>query len=532
MPASSLACPFAGPQWRVRTPVARPWRSAPRARLRSPAGATRAPEPHARGNRDLVFGRRNKKIRKRPPARRSGAPCSPSSPSGRKPCARSWAWRRPGPSTRTARRTSIAAMPSVIPPSSPPSSRRKVCLQRGYGNCPRYLRGVLVIPTEELEALRRPLPPGARPAPAHRSLSSRKRRGRARPSSPVLGVLVLLRIRRGRRLLVPPQPGGIVGGGSDAARRHGHQRRADQPLRAGRRRPDADARPPSSARPQAVPEHDAHLRLRPVRQHARRRGCGSDQNHDGREDTPLDCEIAAATALNAQAIDNGTVGEVGLVGFATGAVTADLADERGTQSSSARPSTTTPMAPRMSSRRWHRPSAEPSAPRLAFRVHTGRHHRNDHDGLQRRHLAACDLTGADRRIRIASSSSCPTAHRTRGGEHVSTSCPARRAAVFQTFAAGVRRPICEQSRPRSGWPEVMADLTEGSCTTVTDLSQLPEILEAVVVPQIIRIQLTIDDGEPIDISQAATPSLPEPGPRRSRSTTRSRRCPRATIASA
>jgi hypothetical protein len=32
----------------------------------------------------------------------------------------------------------------------------RVCQERGYGNCPRYLRGVLVIPTEELEALRRP----------------------------------------------------------------------------------------------------------------------------------------------------------------------------------------------------------------------------------------------------------------------------------------------------------------------------------------------------------------------------------------
>ena len=30
----------------------------------------------------------------------------------------------------------------------------RVCQERGYGNCPRYLRGVLVIPTEELEALR------------------------------------------------------------------------------------------------------------------------------------------------------------------------------------------------------------------------------------------------------------------------------------------------------------------------------------------------------------------------------------------
>ena len=41
----------------------------------------------------------------------------------------------------------------------------RVCLDRGYGNCPRYLRGVLVIPTEELEALRRPAP-AATPQPA------------------------------------------------------------------------------------------------------------------------------------------------------------------------------------------------------------------------------------------------------------------------------------------------------------------------------------------------------------------------------
>jgi hypothetical protein len=50
--------------------------------------------------------------------------------------------------------------------------QRNVCLQRGYANCPRYLRGVLVIPTDELEALRRPPqkvpppPPPKPPAPA------------------------------------------------------------------------------------------------------------------------------------------------------------------------------------------------------------------------------------------------------------------------------------------------------------------------------------------------------------------------------
>jgi hypothetical protein len=43
----------------------------------------------------------------------------------------------------------------------------RVCQERGYGNCPRYLRGVLVIPTEELEALRqrRGLAPKDEPSP-------------------------------------------------------------------------------------------------------------------------------------------------------------------------------------------------------------------------------------------------------------------------------------------------------------------------------------------------------------------------------
>lgn len=64
----------------------------------------------------------------------------------------------------------------------------RVCQERGYGNCPRYLRGVLVIPTEELEALRRPramaeeAPPPAPPAPAER-----RRRG-----APILIASLLL----------------------------------------------------------------------------------------------------------------------------------------------------------------------------------------------------------------------------------------------------------------------------------------------------------------------------------------------------
>lgn len=65
----------------------------------------------------------------------------------------------------------------------------RVCQERGYGNCPRYLRGVLVIPTEELEALRRPR--AATDAPVAPSPPAPKRRRRP-PALLLLALLVLL----------------------------------------------------------------------------------------------------------------------------------------------------------------------------------------------------------------------------------------------------------------------------------------------------------------------------------------------------
>lgn len=70
----------------------------------------------------------------------------------------------------------------------------KVCLDRGYGNCPRYLRGVLVIPTDELEALRRPAAAAAPPPPA-KAAAAAGEGGRRRPIAvwliPVLLLLVV-----------------------------------------------------------------------------------------------------------------------------------------------------------------------------------------------------------------------------------------------------------------------------------------------------------------------------------------------------
>ena len=62
----------------------------------------------------------------------------------------------------------------------------RVCQERGYGNCPRYLRGVLVIPTEELEALRRPRSAEEPRAPVAVAPPARRRR------TPLLALVALL----------------------------------------------------------------------------------------------------------------------------------------------------------------------------------------------------------------------------------------------------------------------------------------------------------------------------------------------------
>lgn len=72
----------------------------------------------------------------------------------------------------------------------------RVCQEKGYGQCPRYLRGLLVTPTEELQALRNPqaamaaFPPPPPPRPVPVAVPPRRRRRRILAA--VLLVLLLL----------------------------------------------------------------------------------------------------------------------------------------------------------------------------------------------------------------------------------------------------------------------------------------------------------------------------------------------------
>lgn len=70
--------------------------------------------------------------------------------------------------------------------------QERVCLQRGYGNCPRYLRGVLVIPTGELEALRRPQAAANLPAPPRPKVTPPAARRRERGRRPALALALVV----------------------------------------------------------------------------------------------------------------------------------------------------------------------------------------------------------------------------------------------------------------------------------------------------------------------------------------------------
>jgi hypothetical protein len=99
------------------------------------------------------------------------------------------------------------------PASISAEQQTRVCQERGYGNCPRYLRGVLVIPTEELEALRRPraaLPPP--PVPEAAAEPERRRR------APLLVLLALLLLvgGAGAYLVFGRDPGTAVNGSPTA----------------------------------------------------------------------------------------------------------------------------------------------------------------------------------------------------------------------------------------------------------------------------------------------------------------------------
>lgn len=85
-----------------------------------------------------------------------------------------------------------------------------VCQERGYGQCPRYLRGLLVTPTEELQALRNPQAAMAPLPPAPRAGPVAEPRRRRRGALAAVALLVLLLVGAGAGYLLLTRSGGVA----------------------------------------------------------------------------------------------------------------------------------------------------------------------------------------------------------------------------------------------------------------------------------------------------------------------------------
>src|SRR4029079_19679895 len=91
--------------------------------------------------------------------------------------------------------------------------------------------------------------------------------------------------------------------------------------------------------------------------------------------------------------------------------------------------------------------------------------------------AACEiLRNTDSAIRVVAFLS-DVANRV--GDPIASVPPCDPAAAFQTFAVGAQASCTQESE--LGNLQAVADLTGGTCTSVSDLAKLPEILRAVVL---------------------------------------------------
>jgi hypothetical protein len=383
----------------------------------------------------------------------------------------------------------------------------KVCLQRGYGNCPRYLRGVLVIPTEELEALRRP-PPPIQPRPA--AVAAEPPKERRRIPAAVLGLVGLVLVAATVGAAAFYYLGNQVSSSAAAATLP-----AGTALNAELVSLSAPAGSLQNLRAtasigatQAVANTTLIYVFDLSASTLEGDGCGGDRNNDGRTDTPLDCEIAAASALNAQAIENGAVSEVGLIGFAAGATPADLAEAPDAQAlvspAADEDADGTPDVVEAMQSAFSGGRTQP----VGFATFTQGTVANTTTDFSAGMQAACNvLADADSPNRLVVFLSDGA---NRGGQPVASVPPCEPAAAFQTFAVGAQASCTQESK--LGNLEAVARQTDGQCTSVADLSTLPDILKDVVVPQITGVELSVDGGDPVDISDSVSEALPASGP--------------------
>jgi hypothetical protein len=227
-------------------------------------------------------------------------------------------------------------------------------------------------------------------------------------------------------------------------------------------------------------------------------GCGGDANGDGSANTVLDCEVAALRAVNGAVISASTVAKVGLVVFGSSGAAADVGGEEGEQAltppasdgdvfggsdveqalASARPGGVDLFTPRdVSTSTSFTAAINAAAPVLASMTTGKKIVVFLSDGLD---APGSTLAGA-----------------------LSAVDP---SVIFYTFAVG------SGSACTAPLNLIAAHGSSGlgTCTHVTDLATLPDVVPAVIAAHLDGLSLTVD-AAPVS-APTVTPALPQTGP--------------------
>ncbi|MFD4668314.1 choice-of-anchor P family protein [Lentzea sp. NPDC058450] len=229
-------------------------------------------------------------------------------------------------------------------------------------------------------------------------------------------------------------------------------------------------------------------------------GCGGDQNGDGLPASILDCEIAAARALNAKAaVPNTVVGSVGAAVFGSTGTTADVGPAAGDQK------TTTPAADANANGVNDISEVLGSVGFSGVGLFTNR---SSGGGTSYTEALAAGLSAAtaapeSRKLMVFLSDGA-------GAGNVDPALQQAIAAGIKIFTFAVSTSVgCDIAGTNS--LRKIAETTGGTCTEVPDVSQLPDVVPGVIASKLTGLTLKVDGGADLPIT-SITPGLPQDGP--------------------
>jgi uncharacterized repeat protein (TIGR01451 family) len=234
----------------------------------------------------------------------------------------------------------------------------------------------------------------------------------------------------------------------------------------------------------------------------------------------IDCEILAVKSLNDQAIDLGTVLEVSVVGFGSNATIADTipnatdgtfiapdADQNGVNGTDINEVV-------MSIQTWQGGPQPTSLAELGFNEFSIRSWLNsatNYGDAITKTQQLIPLAQEDSNVIVVfiSDGSSNT------GPGVNATLAQGPEATYHTFAVGPPQLVsCSiNSGTVQGSLQELADQTGGTCTEVTDPTQLPSILPEIIMSSLDTLSINIDNGTSSLISNTEIdPDLPKNGP--------------------